>query len=109
MKRISFFLVLFFSLIAIGQMDKKLGKKEKLFASDSVIEKIEQLRDSVQQEILNRNKESIEADHVRNVNYLLDLQKERKAKQKRNAIVRIAIGVGLLIILLIGWRRKSKK
>lgn len=109
MKRIFLFLVLFFSLIAGGQMDKKLGKKGKLFASDSVIEKIEQLRDSVQQEISNRNKESIEVDNVRNVNYLLDLQKERKAKQKRNAIIRIAIGLGLLIILVIGWRRKSKK
>lgn len=109
MKRIIVFLILLFSLATAGQMDKKLGKKEKFFASDSVIEKIEQLRDSIQKENSKKIKESIETDNTRNVNYLLNLQKERKAKQKRNAIIQIAIGLGFLIILVIGWRRKSRK
>ena len=48
----------------------------------------------------------------RNVSNLLSLQKSiqtRKAKDKRNALTRIGIGIALLIILIIGLRRKRVK
>ena len=48
----------------------------------------------------------------RNISNLLSLQKSietRKTKEKRNAITRIGIGIALLIILIIGLRRKSVK
>ena len=51
-------------------------------------------------------------DMERNVSNLLSLQKSlraREAREKRNAITRIGIGVALLIILIIGLRRKSVK
>ena len=44
-----------------------------------------------------------------NMNYILGLQKENNAKQKKAAIARIAIGVGLLAMLVIGLRRRRKK
>lgn len=48
----------------------------------------------------------------RNISNLLSLQKSieaRKAKEKRNALTRIGIGVALLIILIIRLRRKTVK
>ncbi len=51
-------------------------------------------------------------DMERNVSNLLNLQKSiqaRERKEKRNALTRIGIGVALLIILVIGLRRKTVK
>jgi hypothetical protein len=36
-------------------------------------------------------------------------QNEKAAKEKRAALMRIAFGVVMLIILVIGWRRKRKQ
>jgi hypothetical protein len=40
---------------------------------------------------------------------LLELQKQNEKKQKKGAIIRIAIGVGLLVILIIGLMRRKRK
>ena len=51
-------------------------------------------------------------DMERNISNLLSLQKSieaRKTKEKRNAITRIGIGIALLIILIVGLRRKTVK
>ena len=51
-------------------------------------------------------------DMERNVANLLSLQKsiqKRETKEKRNALTRIGIGIALLIILIIGLRRKTTK
>lgn len=51
-------------------------------------------------------------DMERNVANLLSLQKRiqaRETKEKRNALTRIGIGIALLIILIIGLRRKTTK
>ena len=45
----------------------------------------------------------------RNISGLLELQNTRRTREKRNAIIRIGIGVAFLIVLLIGLRRKSVK
>ena len=46
-----------------------------------------------------------EEDASRNINNILALQNERRAKQKKAAIIRIAVGVGLLVVLVIGLMR----
>lgn len=43
------------------------------------------------------------------LNYLMRHQREQKAKQKRQAMIYLAIGIGFLIILIIGLRRRMKK
>ncbi len=40
---------------------------------------------------------------------LLELQRQNEKKQKKGAIIRIAIGVGLLVILIIGLMRRKKE
>ncbi|HEV7782986.1 MAG TPA: hypothetical protein VGO58_17040 [Chitinophagaceae bacterium] len=44
-----------------------------------------------------------------NIESLVRYQEEQRAKQKRAAIIRIGIGVGLLAVLVIGLRRRGKK
>lgn len=44
-----------------------------------------------------------------NIRGLLALQQEQRARQKKQAIIRIAIGVGMLVILVIGLSRKKRK
>jgi hypothetical protein len=96
-------------LIAAGQNGNKMRNKIKLLENDTVIQKLVQLKDSIARTLPAADTNEVNTDMDKNMNYILELQKERKAKQKRNAIIRIAIGVGLLILLIIGWKRKSKK
>ena len=44
----------------------------------------------------------------RNMNGILQLQKERNAKEKRGAFLRIGIGISFLVLLFIGLRRRKK-
>ncbi len=44
----------------------------------------------------------------RNMNNILALQKERRAKEKKGAIIRIAIGAGFLVLLVIGLMRRRR-
>lgn len=43
-----------------------------------------------------------------NMDGILQLQKENREKQKRAAMIRIAIGAGFLAVLVIGLRRRRK-
>lgn len=45
----------------------------------------------------------------RNLNSFMQDLNERKKKEKRNAMLRIGFGIAMLIILIIGWRRRSAK
>jgi hypothetical protein len=36
-------------------------------------------------------------------------QQSRRAKEKKGAMIRIGVGLLLLVVLVVGWRRKSKK
>lgn len=54
-----------------------------------------------------------DTDQIRqNINsgldYLLRQQEEHRRKQKRNAMLRIGFGVAMLVVLIIGLRRKRK-
>ena len=67
-------------------------------------EDIKEYTDSINKEMINRQTQQ-------SIDYFVRMQNERKAKQKKQAIIRIAIGAGFLVILIIGLlrRRKLKK
>src|SRR5258706_3738070 len=89
-----------------GNKERVERLSHKPVFNDSAMLRLKQFDDSViKEQQLKELDESIQ----RNNNYLLELQKEQRAKQKRGAIIRIAIGIGFLIILIIGLRRKGKK
>jgi hypothetical protein len=48
-------------------------------------------------------------NNIRNLLALSESLDKRKAKEKRAAILRIGIGVGFLVILVIGLMRRRKK
>jgi hypothetical protein len=48
-------------------------------------------------------------NNMRNLLALTKTLDERKAKEKRAALLRIGIGVGFLVILVIGLMRRRKK
>lgn len=49
-----------------------------------------------------------EEQNLQGLNYLMEQQKARRAKEKRNAIIRIGIGVLFLGVLIVGLRRRTK-
>ena len=106
MKKLLLFLFLSFSISGFCQHGNKTGKGKinmSLLSGDSVMMKLEKLKDSV----LNarRTQENVN----RNANEIYQLQKEQHNKQKRMAILRIIIGIALLVVLVIGLKRKGKK
>lgn len=42
------------------------------------------------------------------MDYLLKVQEENRRKQKRNAMMRIGFGLAMLVVLVIGLRRRRK-
>ena len=76
---------------------------------DSVIKKVQQLKDSIAASIQTIKPVQTLENISQNFDWILQLQKEQRAKQKKAAIIRIAIGIGLLVVLVIGLRRKGKK
>jgi hypothetical protein len=57
------------------------------------------------------NKQMIERQTQQSIDFFVQMQKERNTKEKRNAIIRIAIGVVFLAVFIVGIlrRRKAKK
>jgi hypothetical protein len=45
----------------------------------------------------------------RNTGEIIQLQNKRRNKEKQAALVRIGIGAGLLVVLVIGLKRKGTK
>lgn len=105
MKKILFALILCSSMFASGQKGNKMRNKINLLQNDSTVQKLIQFKDSISKTLPAIDSNQVRAD----MNSILELQKDRKAKQKRNAIIRIAIGASLLLLLVIGLRRRSKK
>ena len=75
---------------------------------DSIMEQVKRTNASIDSMNRKIEAERFAENNQRGLDYLLELQKEQRAKQKRNAIVRISIGVVLLIVLFIGLRRRKK-
>jgi hypothetical protein len=112
MVRIFFFLLFSFALFLNAQPGNKIrkaDKSKKMLLSDSAAVKIKQLQDSIM--AANIEADSIKAvqDYKKNTDYILDLQKENRGKQKKDAVTRIAIGAALLVLLIFGLMRRKKK
>jgi hypothetical protein len=45
----------------------------------------------------------------RGIDFFVRYQKEQKAKQRRQAMIYLALGIFFLIVLIVGWRRRIKK
>jgi hypothetical protein len=96
MKRLFLYLLCLIWLEAFSQVSDTGSKV--LPTMDSIIKK-ETYSDSPVSADLNR----------RNMEYILELQNENRARQKKAAFVRIAIGVGFLALLVVGIMRRRKK
>jgi len=76
----------------------------------ATVEKMKKIQDSITRTISTTPVyNQTEEDISRNMDSILRLQKERRDKQKKAAMIRIGIGVALLIILFIGWQRRRKR
>ena len=119
MQKFFLLLLLLPSVFSFSQPGGKLREKgtTKPLIDSGVSIKLKQLSDSVKmatQLADTKEKQAGETNEIqenlqRSNDYFLLLQKERRAKEKKAAFIRIAIGIGFLIILIIGLRRKSKK
>jgi len=112
MRKFLLFLLLLLSVNGFSQAgDTTIGKKRpKLVINDTVLNKLRQLDDSMAEvERKKATAEDMERLNQNSINYFAQLSKERRAKQKRDAIIRIAIGVALFIVLIIGLRRRRVK
>lgn len=87
---------------------EKPGKLEKLVIDDSVSQRLQQIKDSAILNLRLPDSNEISENLSRNVNSIMELQRDRKAKEKRAAMLRIGFGLALLAILIIGWRRRKK-
>lgn len=92
-----------------GIHTEKAGN-ELLSVNDSTIVQLKREKDSLD-DILEKQKrkEQLQSEASRNIDSILQLQEERKAKQKKAAFIRIALGLGFLIVLIIGLSRKKRK
>ena len=77
--------------------------------TDSVSIKIRTLQDSINATMNRIEQDKWEKQNLEGLNYMMAEQKSRREKEKRNAIIRIAIGVGFLLVLVAGLMRRRKK
>jgi len=92
-----------------GSKSTEEKERSKLISNDSVLNRLKLLDDSMEELRKKQEAKEFAESSQRNLGYFLQLQKERRAKEKRNAIIRIGIGVALAIVLIFGLRRRIKK
>lgn len=102
MRRIFLLSLLFISLHSNAQLD-----------ADSLHRAIQHRTDSMLTEFNSKGVESIkkeqELQNMQNLMRVVNEQKKRKAKEKRDAMIRIGIGVLFFAVLIIGIMRRRKK
>jgi len=110
-----FFLIafLFTTVNCFSQTDTKPSNrdiKQKPFENDSALIRLRQFDHSIAEAARKKEEiKDIERMSQRSADYFVQLQKERRAKEKKNAIMRIGIGILFLIVLIFGLRRRIKK
>lgn len=111
MRKIVIILLLFPALISRSQSGTTLHKqgKKQLIRDSTVLQKLEQLKDSTVPVSTIPGNAEITESVSRNMEGILALQREREARQKKTAMIRISIGVGLLALLVVGLLRRKKK
>ena len=115
MRKLLLSLILFIPVAGLAQPRdtiKENPAEQKLINADSVfarIEKMKRVNDSLLKALPAPDSNTIKENFDRNITGLLELQKKQRAKEKRGAMIRIGIGIALLIVLIIGLRRKTVK
>ena len=66
------------------------------------------MEDSIAQFYTQQDSTERQKEIKRNLDELIQLDKDRKKDQKRIAIIKIIIGAGFLLILIFGLLRRSK-
>lgn len=95
------------SLVSFGQIDDTIID-EQMLKTDSLVEKTKRLKDSISNSITTIKPNDNYIDIDRNMQYIQEIQKKNNARKKRNAMMRIGFGLALLVLLVIGLRRKGK-
>jgi len=111
MKKYFLFIILFsgMSLHAQNNDTAQQGlQKRQLITGPAIVEKLEKIKDSAINNLTAPDENKIGEDVSRNMDSLLQLQKEQKAKQKKAAMIRIGIGLALLALLVYGLLRRKK-
>lgn len=99
-------LLLFIPLSISGYAQRRIESGSSLITNDSLLLKTKRLEDSVTKVFKEKEIQQMNESNQRNIEALVVMQKERKANEKRNAFIRIGIGVAFFIILIIGLRRR---
>lgn len=87
---------------------QKGGRSHKLRNNDSLIKRLQQFKDSSVKALSQADTSQIRIDVSRNMDNFLQIQKEQNTKQKKGAIIRIAIGIAFLLLLIFGLKRRKK-
>lgn len=110
MRKIFILLLLCCSTAVFSQQDTGISNrtlKRQLLSDDTALAKLRQLQDSVTKSL------ELKQWEERNTKAMLAISEQiskNKEKQKRNAYLRIGIGVAFLIVLIVGlMRRRAKK
>lgn len=90
-------------------VEKSNGLKKQLIPDSTVLRKLEDIRDSALLRNTLPDAEEIKRSVSRSGETILEFQREQDARQKKAALVRIAIGAGFLVLLIIGLLRRRKK
>jgi hypothetical protein len=113
MRKLLLLLFLFAFISGFSQPGSKHpeGKiRQKLIINDSILNRLKLFDDSIAKELHKKAElKQIEENSQKNPDYILQLQKERREKEKRNSIIPIVIGAVLFIVLIFGLRRRAKK
>jgi len=104
MRKFLLFLVFLISVEGIAQHG------DTVFSStDSTLIKLQKFQDSLLTTLPPVDSNTIKENFDRNISGILEMQKNRRVKEKRAAMIRIGIGIAFLIVLIIGLRRKTVK
>lgn len=76
--------------------------------ADSLVQKTNELKDSIANRISTIKPSTDYINIDQNMRYIQEIQKKNNAKKKRDAMVRIGLGLALLVVLVIGLRRRGK-
>ncbi len=99
MRKLLLSLLLLFSILICAQTDTGLVKPAIV---DSAAAPIPDSSPGTQIRYYDEN-------NTRHLEALMRDQEARRAKEKTGAMIRIGVGLLLLVVLVVGWRRKRKK
>lgn len=85
---------------------RKGDSKQKLMNNDSLLQKIQKIKDSV---VAATDSQQVSINLTNNAEKLQEIQKENNDRKRRTAVTRLAIGAALLALLIMGLMKRRKK